>query len=106
VRPDERGRARIGKELYVSPFHGTDGWYDVSVPVPGEELLVAVTLHTGDGASFSASLAGRRTDISALRAAPAALRGSVLIRMHGIALWARGLRVQPRPPGHDGRTTR
>jgi predicted NAD/FAD-binding protein/DUF1365 family protein len=106
VRPDERGRARIGKELYVSPFHGTDGWYDVSVPVPGEELLVAVTLHTDDGASFSASLAGRRTDISALRAAPAVLRGSVLIRLHGIALWARGLRVQPRPPGHDRRTTR
>jgi len=106
VHPDDRGRARIDKELYVSPFHGTDGWYDVTVPVPGEELLVAVTLHTDDGATFSASLAGRRTEISPLRAAPAAVRASALIRVHGIALWARGLRVQRRPAGHDGRTTR
>ncbi len=101
VRPDERGHARIGKALYVSPFHGVDGWYDVHVPVPGEELLVAVNLHTDDGATFSASLSGRRTKVSARRAAPAALRGSLLIRAHGIALWLRRLPVRPRPAGHD-----
>ena len=39
VHPDERGRARVDKQLYVSPFHGTDGWYDVAVPVPGDDLL-------------------------------------------------------------------
>ncbi|HEY3530503.1 MAG TPA: DUF1365 family protein [Nocardioides sp.] len=104
VHPDQHGRARIDKELYVSPFHGTDGWYDVHVPVPGEELLVAVTLHTDDGAAFSASLAGRRTEVSTWLAAPAALRGSALIRMHGVALWLRRLPVQPRPAGHDGRS--
>ena len=65
-----------------------------------------VTLPPEDGATFSASLAGRRTETSPLRAAPAAVRASALIRVHGIALWARGLRVQPRPAGHDGRTTR
>jgi predicted NAD/FAD-binding protein/DUF1365 family protein len=97
VDPDDRGRARIDKALYVSPFHGTDGWYDVRVPVPGDDLLVATTLHTEDGASFSASLSGRRTDVSARRAAPAALRGAALIRAHGIALWLRRLPVQPRP---------
>ena len=103
VQPDDHGRARIDKRLYVSPFHGVDGWYDVVVPIPGDELLVAVTLHTDDGATFSASLAGRRTEGSARRAAPAALRGSALIRAHGIALWLRRLPVQPRPrhPGHD-----
>ncbi|MGC4110019.1 MAG: DUF1365 family protein [Nocardioides sp.] len=101
VHPDEQGRARVDKELYVSPFHGTDGWYDVRVPVPGDELLVAVTLHTDDGAAFSASLAGRRTTASPLRAAPAALVGSALIRAHGIRLWLRRLPVQPRPAGHD-----
>ena len=62
VHPDERGRARVDKSLYVSPFHGTDGWYDVRVPVPGDDLFISVTLHTDDGATFSASLAGRRTD--------------------------------------------
>jgi predicted NAD/FAD-binding protein/DUF1365 family protein len=99
VRPDDRGRARVDKQLYVSPFHGTDGWYDVRVPVPGDDLLVAVTLHTDDGATFSASLAGRRTSTSARLAAPAALRGAALIRAHGIALWLRRLPVQPRPDG-------
>jgi predicted NAD/FAD-binding protein/DUF1365 family protein len=103
VHPDEHGRGRVGKELYVSPFHGTDGWYDVHVPVPGDDLVVAVTLHTDDGGTFSASLVGRRTDLSPLRAAPAALRGSALIRVHGIALWLRRVPVHPRPAG-DGRT--
>jgi DUF1365 family protein len=97
VHPDEQGRARVDKGLYVSPFHGTDGWYDVAVPVPGDDLHVAVTLHTDDGATFSASLHGRRTTTSPLRAAPAAIRGAALIRMHGIRLWLRRLPVQPRP---------
>jgi predicted NAD/FAD-binding protein/DUF1365 family protein len=97
VHPDEHGRARVDKDLYVSPFHGTDGWYDVRVPVPGDDLRVAIALHTDDGATFSASLAGRRTEISPRRAAPAALRGSALIRAHGIALWLRRLPLQPRP---------
>jgi DUF1365 family protein len=101
VHPDERGRARVDKALYVSPFHGTDGWYDVHVPVPGDDLLVAITLHTDDGATFSASLAGGRTSTSPRRAAPAALRGSALIRAHGVALWLRRLPVQPRPEAHD-----
>jgi predicted NAD/FAD-binding protein/DUF1365 family protein len=97
VHPDEHGRARVDKDLYVSPFHGTDGWYDVRVPVPGDDLRVAIALHTDDGATFSASLAGRRTEVSPRRAAPAALRGSALIRAHGIALWLRRLPLQPRP---------
>jgi predicted NAD/FAD-binding protein/DUF1365 family protein len=97
VHPDEQGRARVDKRLYVSPFHGTDGWYDVVVPVPGDDLHIAVTLHTDDGATFSASLRGRRTATSPLRAAPAAIRGAALIRMHGIWLWLRRLPVHPRP---------
>jgi predicted NAD/FAD-binding protein/DUF1365 family protein len=101
VHPDERGRARVDKELYVSPFHGTDGWYDLTVPVPGDRLLVAVTLHTDDGATFSAAMDGRRTTTSALRSAPQAIRGSALIRIHGIRLWLRRLPVQPRPDHHQ-----
>jgi len=101
VHPDEHGRARVDKELYVSPFHGTDGWYDLAVPVPDDRLLVAVTLHTKDGASFSASMDGLRTTTSALRAAPQAIRGSALIRIHGIRLWLRRLPIQPRPDHHQ-----
>ena len=101
VHPDERGRATTPKQLYVSPFHGTDGTYDLAVPVPGDQLLISVNLTADDGATFSASLTGHRTDTSALRAAPAALRGAVLIRLHGIALWLRRLPIRPRPDHHQ-----
>jgi uncharacterized protein len=97
VHPDDRGRARVDKQLYVSPFHGTDGRYDVCVPLPSQDLVVTVTLHTDDGARFTASLVGHRTGLSPWRAAPAALRASVWIRAHGLALWLRGLPVRPRP---------
>jgi predicted NAD/FAD-binding protein/DUF1365 family protein len=98
VRPDEQGRATTPKAMYVSPFHGTDGTYELAVPVPHDDRLdIVVNLATDDGARFSASLTGRRTPAGPRRAAPAALRGSLLIRMHGIRLWLRRLPVQQRP---------
>jgi DUF1365 family protein len=97
VHPDERGRASTPKAMYVSPFHGTDGRYELAVPVPDEKVRVAVTLHTDDGASFSASLVGSRSGAGAWRAAPASLRGAVLIRLHGIRIWLRRLPIRPRP---------
>jgi DUF1365 family protein len=106
VHPDGQGRASVPKAMYVSPFHGTDGTYDLAVPLPGDRLHIAVTLHSDDGAVFSASLTGTRTPGHASRrlawrAAPAALRGSLLIRAHGLRLWARRLPVRPRPPHHQ-----
>lgn len=110
VHPDEHGRATTDKLLYVSPFHGTDGHYEVVVPPPAERLRIAVTLHSDDEGSgpavFSARLDGRRTTTSPRRAATAALAGSLLIRLHGIALWARGLPVRPRPAHHQKGVTR
>jgi DUF1365 family protein len=100
VHPDEQGRARTEKQLYVSPFHGTDGYYEIAVPSPGERLHVVVTLHSDDGAVFTASLDGERTTVSPLRSAPAALRGTVLIHAHGVWLWARRLGVRKRPAHH------
>ena len=97
VHPDEQGRATAPKAMYVSPFHGTDGTYELAVPVPDDRLDIAVTLVTDDGSRFSASLSGHRSTAGPLRAAPAALRGALLIRMHGIWLWLRRLPVRPRP---------
>ena len=113
VHPDEQGRARTDKAMYVSPFHGVDGWYDVAVPVPTDRLDIAVTLRGHDTATdraagtdssndrgsapFSASLVGTRSDIPVRRTTGAALRGTALIRAHGIWLWARRLPVRPRP---------
>lgn len=106
VHPDANGRATTPKAMYVSPFHGTDGTYELAVPVPGRSLRIVVTLHSDDGpddekAVFSASLTGRRTDHGAWRAAPTALRGTVLIRAHGIWLWLRRLPIRPRPHHHQ-----
>ncbi len=101
VHPDAQGRARTPKQMYVSPFHGTDGTYDLAVPVPGRKLQISVTLTTDDGEVFSASLTGREpttpTRAQVRRAAPAAARGAALIRAHGLVLWARGLPVRKRP---------
>ena len=101
VHPDEQGRATTPKQMYVSPFHGTDGSYQLAVPLPAERLDVAVTLHSDDGAAFSASLTGTPTGHSPLRAAPAALVGALQIRMHGVWLWLRRLPVRPRPAHHQ-----
>ncbi len=105
VHPDAQGRAAVDKAMYVSPFHATDGRYELAVPVPGDRLDIAVTLRTGatsvDGeATFSAALRGRRVAASPRRAAPAALLGSLQIRLHGVWLWLRRLPVRPRPH-HD-----
>ncbi len=101
VHPDEQGRATTGKQMYVSPFHGTDGTYELAVPLPGERLHVAVTLRSDDGATFSSSLTGSPTDHSPLRSAPATLIGALQIRMHGIWLWLRRLPVRPRTAHHQ-----
>ena len=103
---DDQGRARTDKAMYVSPFHGTDGHYTMTVPVPtNDRLTIVVELHPSEGdARFSASLTGRRDPDSPVRpwrAAPAALRGSLLIRAHGIWLWLRRLPVRPRPTHHQ-----
>lgn len=108
VQPDETGTTRAVKELYVSPFHGTDGDYAIRVPRPDAgRVQVGITLHVGDY-SFAASVRGAPAHdgaprwLDTVRAAPAALVTAVLIRVHGIWLWARGLPVQPRP--HTTRT--
>jgi len=101
VHPDASGRATTPKAMYVSPFHGTDGHYELAVPVPGRSLAIVVTLHSDDGAVFSAALQGRRSDRPAWRTAPAVLRHSLLIRAHGIWLWLRRLPIRPRPHHHQ-----
>ena len=62
VHPDEQGRAPRRKAMYVSPFHGTDGTYDLAVPVPDDQLDDRRgRCTTDDGAiRFSASLRRRR----------------------------------------------
>ncbi|MBM7517339.1 FAD-dependent oxidoreductase [Nocardioides nitrophenolicus] len=100
-RTTAEGRFVVEKAMYVSPFHGTDGHYEVLAPPPDPAtglLRLGVRLVTRDGARFDAVLTGSPT--SPPRLPLAGLRGAALIRAHGVALWARRLPVQPRPR-HD-----
>ncbi|GAA4082716.1 FAD-dependent oxidoreductase [Nocardioides kongjuensis] len=97
-RTSADGRLVVDKAMYVSPFHGTDGHYEVLAPPPDPttgRLHLGVRLVTGEGARFDATLTG--TPTSPPRLPLAGLRGAALIRAHGVALWARRLPVQPRP---------
>jgi DUF1365 family protein len=100
-----RPQATVPKRMYVSPFHGVDGTYRVAAPEPDARLDLAVSLRTEDGALFSAWVAGERVAHAGtgvrLRSCLVGVRDSLLIRLHGIALLLRGLRVQPRPDHHQ-----
>jgi predicted NAD/FAD-binding protein/DUF1365 family protein len=104
VHPDAHGRAKVDKELYVSPFNDTSGEYHVAVPTPGETVKVGVTLHRDGQPPFTATMTGtagpagtRAVLRAALRMPMAPLLGMVRIRLQGVKLWLRGLPVQPRP---------
>jgi uncharacterized protein len=105
LHTDDRGRARVPKEFYVSPFYPVDGSYLMSLPRPGPRLALNISLARPDGTRFTAGVRGTAT-----RAGPRALVHSVMrhpwstavvsarIRWQGIKLYLRGLRPVPRPP--------
>ncbi|MGD0065954.1 MAG: DUF1365 domain-containing protein [Streptosporangiaceae bacterium] len=104
LHTDERGRAQLPKEFYVSPFYPVDGRYRMSLPEPGERLSLSVVLGRPDGHSFTASVHGRgvpataRALITAVGRHPASTATvAARIRWQGIKLYLRGLRVVPRP---------
>jgi hypothetical protein len=105
LRTDGQGRARAGKEFYVSPYHPVDGWYQMSLPRPGERLALRVTLIRPNGDRFVAGVRGAAVPATRLALLRAAARYpwstavvSARIRWQGVKLYARGLRPAPRPP--------
>jgi DUF1365 family protein len=105
LHTDGQGRARVDKELYVSPFHAVDGWYEMNVPRPGERLALSIILHRPNGQRFVAAVQGTAVPATRLALLQAAARHpcstvmvSARIRWQGIKLYARGLRPVPRPP--------
>ena len=93
LRPDERGRAETAKAFYVSPFNEISGSYRLTLPEPGEELALAISLDD----FFVATLRGRRRPV-ALRPL-AAVAVTLRIRIQGIRLYLKGLKVVPRVKG-------
>jgi DUF1365 family protein len=97
VQPDDRGRARVDKQLHVSPFHDTGGEYAVLVPPPGDDVHVSVTLHHHGQPPFVATLHGRAVPGDRPRPSLSAHLVALRIRRQGVALWLRRLPVHPRP---------
>ncbi|MDT0200434.1 FAD-dependent oxidoreductase [Nocardioides sp. AE5] len=106
VRPDEHGRAMTEKAMYVSPFHDTSGRYEIAVSGPGERVAVSITLHRDGAEPFTASLVGSRLPAGRrpIPAAGAPILTTLRIRIQGVGLWLRRLRVHPRPthPPQEG----
>lgn len=104
LRTDERGRAEVPKEFYVSPFYPVDGRYRMSLPEPGDRLALTVTLGRPSGETFSASVHGHAIPATRRALAVAAVRHpwstavvTARIRWQGSKLYLRGLRPVPRP---------
>ena len=104
LRTDERGRARTDKAFYVSPFYPVDGEYQMSLPVPTDDLALTITLHRGEGRPFVATVRGHRRRASTVAVVQAAARLPLVtlvvaarIRVQGVKLWLRRLPVAPRP---------
>ncbi|HET6626526.1 MAG TPA: DUF1365 domain-containing protein [Nocardioidaceae bacterium] len=113
VHPDAHGHARVEKRLYVSPFNDTSGWYELRVPGPGDTVHVAVTLHREGHPPFRASLHGRTRPASRRAVVRLALTRpwepllvTLRIRVHGLWLWLRGLKIQDRPTNVSKETAR
>jgi DUF1365 family protein len=103
LQTDERGLAETAKQFYVSPFYEVAGRYTMSLPEPDERLRLQITLHPAQGATFVATVTGRRRPargfplVRLLVGRPwTAAAVSARIRWQGIKLYVRGLPVVPR----------
>lgn len=104
LRPDAQGRAEVDKAFYVSPYFPVDGHYAMTLPEPGAQLRLVVTLHREGAPPFTAYVRGQRLPTDARTIVSWAVRHpwapalvSVRIRWQGLLLYARGLRPVPRP---------
>jgi DUF1365 family protein len=104
LRTDERGRAQVSKDFYVSPFYPVDGDYRMAMPEPGDRLGLNIVLSRPDGQSFVAGVRGQAIPATGRALLGAAWRHpwstaavTARIRWQGLRLYRRGLRVVPRP---------
>jgi DUF1365 family protein len=105
IHPDPKGGAEVDKNFYVSPFEPAAGArYRMSLPEPGEDLALTITLHRPGAAPFVAGVRGRRRRASArevlrmfARHPLAPMVVTLRIRWQGVRLVLRGLPIVPRP---------
>jgi DUF1365 family protein len=106
LTPDELGRASADKQFYVSPFIPIEGTYRMLLPEPDDRLALSIRLDQPGRAPFVASLRGVRRPATPWNVLRTAVRlplapqlVSIRIRVQGIKLYLRGLKVIPRPTG-------
>ena len=100
IRPDRSGRAGVEKAFLVSPFNDTTGSYAVRLELSPTRVATSVALRRNGIPILSAATWGeprRATTATVLRTLVASpfmtQRVSLLIRWHGIRLWARRLPI-------------
>lgn len=105
VDVDERGSGRAGKELYVSPFFGVFGDYELKFVLGADKVGAFVTLKQEDRVVFTGSFTGRPVPLTLGRMLGVAVtqplmpqRVALLIRVHGLWLWLKRLPVVRRRP--------
>ncbi len=103
LRTDERGRDQVDKAFYVSPFFTVEGRYDLQFQLTPDVVSSTVVLKQDGESVFSATFRGEPRPVTPSRLAKILIsmplmthRTSLLIRMHGVWLWLRGLPVVPR----------
>lgn len=110
---DPTGTDTLLKEFYVSPFNELAGEYAIRLRLDARRVAAAIVLTRDGQRVLSASVTG--IPIPATRRAVAKTfarhafmtqRVSLLIRWHGIRLWAKRLPIQPRPVAQTDRRGR
>ncbi|HOB04165.1 MAG TPA: DUF1365 domain-containing protein [Propionibacteriaceae bacterium] len=101
---DKRGRGRMEKSLFVSPFNDREGWYDVRLRLDADRVEVWIRLDRGEGPVVTASVAGKPVPAATDEARRALVRSALmpwrvwaLIHVHALRLWRRRLPTYPLP---------
>ncbi len=110
--PDPIVRQRCDKQFYVSPFLDMEMSYDFRLTKPEEALSLSVLGSNAEGPIIFASMKARRfalSDANLLRAACThpLLTQKVIGAIHweALRLWAKGLKLRPRPGVPEMRVT-
>lgn len=105
VVPDGRGTATVDKALYVSPFNDVSGRYRMEFCLEQGWVRTSVTLERPGRGDFEARFEGTAEFASASVVSRTVLRHPLMpqriwlmIRVHGVWLWARRLPVVRRMP--------
>jgi hypothetical protein len=97
-------RQSCDKQFYVSPFMRMAMTYDFRVTVPAGSTTVVINGRDAEGPLITASFTGVRRSLTDAALLGALLRFGLLalrvvgaIHWEALKLWAKGLRLQPRP---------